>query len=1856
MRGRVFVLVVVLSMLFVLSAWSAEWVNYSERCNVRHLAAQGNRVWVGTVDGNGAAWVDSTGTVAFYIPSDGLADGNITALACDDLSVWFGTNMGITMFNGEQFETYNRDNSGLLTNYIDAIAVDPRTLDKYIGTETGVSVYDGVNWRSYTPYNSDLASPYVSTLFVDADTDELFVGTDLGVSVLNITDETWHQYKIEHGLIANRVSSIAKDLNGDYWFATYQGASRFDGTNWYSYTYANGRLSSDHVNDIAVSPDGHVWLSTDNGLNRINGAETVVYDVASYGDVGLVTDWGYDLVFDADGNLWIATSRGVMVFDGENFETHLGAGLRSNFITCVEPEGRTTYWFGTDDSGVNRLNDTGIYGWYGLVSDAISDISSHLEAGRWYDWFGGAGGTTIYDGTNWWNPGLVAVPYRIEVEYVDSEADNQKFHKWICTQGQGVFERSGIYGNFTENTYTVANSDLLSDTVNSVTIDEDHTKWFGTDMGVSILGSDGSWNSITMLEGLPSNHVTAVDFKDDEVWYGTDMGVAVQKGDEWTTYQHIGADGPFIQDDFSTMEVETWAGNCVLWFGGSGGLLSYDGGDWTIYKEANSALLSNDVRDIAIDAARTKWICTSEGIASIDSNGNFWVTQSTIIGLLSNDVRSVLVDETDNKWFATGGGVSMFDGTSWTNYTIGSLPQGLCSNDVRALAVDAVDRVWVGTANGLCVIDAGEVTLAYNIGNSDIASNSISSIVIDRNGIKWIGTDAGVCKFNGLTWRTYDTNSAHLGLPSNNILDLYIDPEFNIWASTSLGVAKYDYAEWQVFGAEFGPLGYEVRFASVGCLDDVFWFGTEYGIVKYEMGDWDLYSAIGLGSNVVNDLKVDAAGKVWIATDWGVSVFSNGFWTSYNRTTGGPAHDMVRRVTIDSDDNKWFATAGGGVSLYVENHDPGLSDPELTPKCGQPAAPKLEGTGTEFDYSVYYFDSDVSIASVGYFAEAFVYIDGIPYEMSLSSGTAYNGRYSFSIGDLPEGQHTYYFYFVKESGNIVKLPASGVFSGPAVDGTPPTSIASADESMLPYTQLTTLKVNFTADDPGSGIDSVSLFARTAGDEEWEDTGLQKSKPFGFFEYRAYTSATYEFCAIATNNAGLTEELPEEAECTIIFDRQSPNSRIQLNDYRAYNDPVLRIPFNASDGGSGVDHVELWHMHEEDDLDFGRFPVATIEGSSGLFIYTAEKSGWHIFYTIAVDKAGNRESVPPPYLQVHISYDPVPPNSSCSTVEFAGSEFEVNFTARDPESHIKSVDLYYRIDGGVLLHYDTHFYAESGTFNFVAPQDGVYDFYTQAEDFAGNIEQIPSVADATCISDITPPVGQTTCVEATNQRSITVAYDLRDETSGVKEVTLWVKFGNGSWLKTSHYSEYRQGEFTFRFQQGEGQYYLAAVGEDNSGAKTPLDGESGAPVYYETVPPKSLSWCEPSSDLIPFTVEFSATDEGYGLDTILLFYRHETQLGWIESDDLYLGTPAGGFFSFYPIEGGGNYEFYTLAIDKAGNMELPPLFADCAAVIDLSAPESEAIAPSATRLAPILVDFTAEDDASGVMSVELWYAYQGEKYQRFNTLWGIEQATFSFTPDDGAGIYSFYTIATDRTGKREAIPHEPDSMTEYNPGGPSLTLYEDEHDFGMVAVNGSKSWSLRLLNTGDSQVMVSSVGTSAGVFDADFRNSTSIEPGDYIDVAITFAPESVGVFTDSVLVVSDDPYASELSAALSGEGVDEFPPTIGLTSTASNVTKDQRLIVSGRLSNSGSEKAIDVYVAVKVPNSEMLCFYPNWNFEPMPISLTLPADSELGPVSILDLFINEDIGRGEYTIYGAVVAPGTQYDVLSEISTLSIIIE
>jgi len=103
--------------------------------------------------------------------------------------------------------------------------------------------------------------------------------------------------------------------------------------------------------------------------------------------------------------------------------------------------------------------------------------------------------------------------------------------------------------------------------------------------------------------------------------------------------------------------------------------------------------------------------------------------------------------------------------------------------------------------------------------------------------------------------------------------------------------------------------------------------------------------------------------------------------------------------------------------------------------------------GTEhnvYTYTVHYKDRDVCKPPKC----VKVFIDGIPYSMSLYSGTCVNGTYVYQAM-LPAGPHAYYFMAMDGDGDCASLPAAGFIRGPMVTTAPNSAPMLLDQRLEP---------------------------------------------------------------------------------------------------------------------------------------------------------------------------------------------------------------------------------------------------------------------------------------------------------------------------------------------------------------------------------------------------------------------------------------------------------------------------------------------------------------------------------------------------------------------------------------------------------------------------------------------------------------------------------------------------------------------------------------------------------------------------------------------------------------------------------------
>jgi ligand-binding sensor domain-containing protein len=110
----------------------------------------------------------------------------------------------------------------------------------------------------------------------------------------------------------NSVHAIAEDKKGNIWFGTYDGAVKYDGATFRSYTEKDG-LSNLNVGRkcILVDKAGTIWVGTSGGVFRYNHSADNFSPFHLLGSIKVK-----DIMEDEAGNIWFASEgKGVFRYD-----------------------------------------------------------------------------------------------------------------------------------------------------------------------------------------------------------------------------------------------------------------------------------------------------------------------------------------------------------------------------------------------------------------------------------------------------------------------------------------------------------------------------------------------------------------------------------------------------------------------------------------------------------------------------------------------------------------------------------------------------------------------------------------------------------------------------------------------------------------------------------------------------------------------------------------------------------------------------------------------------------------------------------------------------------------------------------------------------------------------------------------------------------------------------------------------------------------------------------------------------------------------------------------------------------------------------------------------------------------------------------------------------------------------------------------------------------------------------------------------------------------------------------------------------------------------------------------------------
>lgn len=269
----------------------------------------------------------------------------------------------------------------------------------------------------------------------------------------------------KEGLCNNQVQSIREDKDGNLWFGTAKGISRFDGQT-FTTVIRNEHLpaNSGSLQAWATTPDD-IWLEAGAGAYRYNGnaftylllpkADTItpsgLTDTISPHSGRLGAYSVYCTLKDRKGNIWFGTQfMGVCRYDGSSFKWLTAKGLAGPAVRGLFEDKDGNLWFGNNGSGLFRYDGDSLIN--------ITDIK-------------GLGNEAFMRSST-----LSATDYAGTMARVWTISQDNAGVIWIGTIDAGVWR----YDGEKLTNYTMKDG-LSSNAINIIYKDKSGALWFGTD-------------------------------------------------------------------------------------------------------------------------------------------------------------------------------------------------------------------------------------------------------------------------------------------------------------------------------------------------------------------------------------------------------------------------------------------------------------------------------------------------------------------------------------------------------------------------------------------------------------------------------------------------------------------------------------------------------------------------------------------------------------------------------------------------------------------------------------------------------------------------------------------------------------------------------------------------------------------------------------------------------------------------------------------------------------------------------------------------------------------------------------------------------------------------------------------------------------------------------------------------------------------------------------------------------------------------------------------------------------------------------------------------------------------------------
>ncbi len=601
---------------------------------------------------------------------------------------------------------------------------------------------------------------------------------------------TFKYLTIDEGLSNNHVSCVCQDEKGFIWFATQNGADKYNGQSIINYRHNPDDSTTISGNDVKVifsDSKGNLWIGSNNGLDLYNAGKNNFIRF-SHNKMDTALGNVEDLDEDSRGKLWIAASTGLYAYNHSTKELEIYRNTPANpnvlpdntvFRLMVDRDDKV--WISVLDKGICIYDqDKKRFKCFSYDPLDSSSISGNRIERFYQDEAGNIWIGTFNNGLNMFNPAdqsftrIMPDPDNSYTGRVRAIFEDRKGNFFVGTR-IGLYMKKGddfiLYANTDHNFSTLSQNSLLCSY-----IDRTGTLWLGTFAGGVNFTDLLRKEFINYRAGANDNHFLSspnvYSFTEDingNLWIGTDNGLNYldRETNTFTYYFNDETDPYSISyNDIKAMTVDI-KGN--LWIGTNRGGLDYydfETGRFLHYNhdpDNINSLSWDKIYGLLNDKDNNLWIITNENIDNQQSSIDILLAgQDKFIHLKEKAYFGITQNKDGNIYIGSIGGIWEFDKPdSIFNFIANDSLIG----KVYALLEDSYGFTWIGSDKGLTRYDNSMQTFLHFSENKGHPVNIVYGILEDNGKNLWISTNFGLVKAgnivenpNSVVFRVYDSD------------------------------------------------------------------------------------------------------------------------------------------------------------------------------------------------------------------------------------------------------------------------------------------------------------------------------------------------------------------------------------------------------------------------------------------------------------------------------------------------------------------------------------------------------------------------------------------------------------------------------------------------------------------------------------------------------------------------------------------------------------------------------------------------------------------------------------------------------------------------------------------------------------------------------------------------------------------------------------------------------------------------------------------------------------------------------------------------------------------------------------------